>query len=136
MSAWGTELFDNDTSNDLLYEIIEAGDDAKTFIQSLINVELNDDEEFGLLWAYEYIASGAILDALLHGNTYEYQAEGFEEWLQAQSLNSIIEFLPAVLRGLKHVLSENSELNELWQETEDYPEWRSNIEKLITSLER
>ena len=41
-----------------------------------------------------------------------------------------------LVNALKRVLSDKSDLNEMWSENVDgYPEWRGNIEQLIESLE-
>lgn len=135
MGTWGTGVFEDDTTCDLIYRVM--GGEAKPFIQDVVSVEINNNDYLEDWGGYDYIIAGVILDSLLHKNFHNCPVEGFEEWLEAQSPDSIIEFLPAVIRGLKHTLSENSELTEIWQDNEkDYPEWKSNVEKIIASLDR
>lgn len=85
----------------------------------------------------ELLVVGAILDSLLNGNDHGAVTEGYEEWLAAQDATGLKALAPSIARGLTAVISDDAELNELWQENEeDYPAWKANIEKLIDSLER
>lgn len=135
MGAWGTGLFEDDTACDLLYQVMET--EVRTFILSVIEIEVDHDDWLGDRDASQYIVAGAILDTLIHGNSYECRIKGFTEWLANQSSDSVLEFMPAVIRGLKYTLSKKSELNLMWQENEqEYPVWKSNIETIITSLKQ
>jgi len=132
MGAWGMGIFDDDTSCDLVDEAMES-DDAKSFVGRAINHKDSDYLEYEE--CQEVLVSGAILDAMLNGAKYGEDVEGFDDWILIQ--NS--EFIPLVksdiLSGLQKVISEKSELNELWQENEkDYPAWRGNIDEIVGRL--
>lgn len=133
MGAWGTGIFEDDTALDTVQEAIDST--AADFLQQVIVTE--DDEEY-LEYdrAHQIIIAGVILDALLNGTVYEHNDEAFEQWLEQQNRDSVNEFKPAVLAGLKMVLSNQSELNELWQENNmEYPNWRANVEGMIARLQ-
>lgn len=133
MGAWSTGIFEDDTALDIVQEAIDST--AADFLQQVILTE--DDEEY-LEYdrAHQIIIAGVILDALLNGTVYEHNDEAFEQWLEQQNRDSVNEFKPAVLAGLKMVLSNQSELNELWQENNmEYPNWRANVEGMIARLE-
>jgi len=133
MGAWGMGVFDDDTSCDLLYEAMESN--AKAFIENVVGKDVSEYLEYEE--GHEYIVSGAIVDSILNKTNYSHNTEGYDEWLAEQSPELVEEFIPKIITGLNRVLSENSELNELWMENEeDYPEWKSNIEKIITALTR
>lgn len=132
MGAWGTGMFEDDTACDLLYDVMEA--DAKSFIEAAADRNHSDDLEYDE--CQEILVAGAILDSLLNGSDHGAVAEGYEEWIAAQDSNGLEGLAPAIAAGLKAVISDDSELNELWQENEeDYPAWKASIEKLIASLE-
>ena len=133
MGAWGTGIFEDDTALDTVQEAIDST--AADFLQQVILTE--DDEEY-LEYdrAHQIIIAGVILDALLNDTVYEHNDEAFEQWLEQQNRDSVNEFKPAVLAGLKMVLSNQSELNELWQENNmEYPNWRANVEGMIARLQ-
>ncbi|WP_026472193.1 DUF4259 domain-containing protein [Alkanindiges illinoisensis] len=133
MGAWGTGIFEDDTALDAMEEAIDST--AVDFLQQVILTE--DDEEY-LEYdrAHQIIIAGVILDYLLNGTVYDHNDEAFEQWLEQQSRNDLNQFKTAVLAGLKIVLSNQSELNELWQENNvEYPNWRANVEAMIARLE-
>ena len=131
MGAWGTGVFEDDTSCDLLCDALE--DDAKKFIQETISSQ--DAEYLEYTEGHAFIVSGVIADSILNQASYDHETEGFDEWMDQQQPDSLLEFVPDIVTGLKRVISEDSELNELWQENEEeYPEWKSNIEEIITAL--
>lgn len=134
MGAWGTGIFEDDTALDTIAEVIES--EASDFLEQVTLTE--DDEEYlDYDRAHQIIIAGVIVDAVLNGTVFEHNDEGFEDWLEQQSSDEILPFKPAVLAGLKIVLSDDSELNELWQENSmEYPNWRANVENIIARLER
>ena len=131
MGAWGMDVFEDDTSCDLLYDAMET--DAKSFIAKAITHR--DSEYLEYDDCHEVIVSGVILDAIINKNSYKHETDGFDDWLAAQKVESIQEYKDDVLSSLKSVLSDKSELNELWAENEeDYPVWKKNIESIISKL--
>lgn len=133
MGAWGTGIFDDDTALDAIEEAIDST--AADFLQQAL---LTDDDEEYLEYdrAHQIIIAGVILDFLLNGTVYDHNDETFEQWLAQQSKDGVDQFKPAVLAGLKIVLSEQSELNQLWQENNmEYPNWHANVEGIIARLE-
>ncbi len=124
MGAWGMGVFDDDTSCDLIYEIIES--DAFTFISNAIKHKDSDYLEYEE--CHEVIVAGAVLDNLLNGTCYAHNSEDFDDWLTKQDRSKLAPLKAEVCSCLSLVLSDKSELNELWEENEeDYPEWKKNI---------
>lgn len=131
MGAWGTGIFEDDISCDLIYEAMVA--EADTFISRAAKLIDRDYLEYDD--GQEIIVSGVILDSILNGTKYQHNSEEFNSWLTQQTSESVSKFKPKIVKGLKLVLSDNSELNELWRENEgDYYTWKSNIEKMIKNL--
>ncbi|ABD81096.1 DUF4259 domain-containing protein [Saccharophagus degradans] len=131
MGAWGMGVFDDDTSCDLLYDAMDT--DAGTFIAKAVGHKDSDYLEYDD--CHEVIVSGAILDSLLVGTKYSHETEGYDDWLSKQDKSALSKYKEDIVSGLNLVLSDKSELNELWQENEeDYPTWKSNIEGIIANL--
>lgn len=131
MGAWGMGVFDDDTSCDLLYDAMDT--DAYTFIAKAVGHKDSDYLEYDE--CHEVIVSGAILDSLLVGTKYSHETEGYDDWLLKQDKSKLSKYKEDIVSGLNLVLSDKSELNELWQENEeDYPTWKSNIEGIIANL--
>lgn len=84
---------------------------------------------------HEVVVSGAILDSLFNGEKYANATDGYDEWLAKQDKSGLSELTESIISGLELVLSDKSELNELWQENEeDYATWKKNIENIISNL--
>jgi hypothetical protein len=131
MGAWGMGVFDDDTSCDLLYDAMETN--ANSFIEKAATHK--DSEYLEYEECHEVIVSGSILDSILNGTEYSHQTEGYDDWLSKQDKSGLSEYKGSIVSGLNLVLSDKSELNELWQENEeDYPVWRRNIENIISNL--
>ncbi|MFA0813591.1 DUF4259 domain-containing protein [Microbulbifer epialgicus] len=131
MGTWGMGFFEDDTACDLRDDAIDS--DAVSFICNAISSK--DADYIELDQCHELIISGVILDFLIKGKNHDPENEAFTEWLSQQNRDDVISFKPDVLEGLHSVLSEKSELKELWQQNEDDSQkWKSNIENLISSL--
>jgi len=131
MGAWGMGVFDDDTSCDLLYEAMET--DALSFIKKAQNHK--DAEYLEYDECHEVIVAASIMDYILNGTKYNHNTEGYDEWLSKQGKEGIEDLKSDISEGLRRVLSEESELNELWLENEeDYPAWKGNIESILSNL--
>jgi hypothetical protein len=132
MGAWGTDIFQDDSSCDCLYEAMETN--AKTFIAKAISYGENylDYDE-----CQEIIVSGVIIDSIINNKKYTTPIDTFGEWLSKQDKNTLLSLREKVISKLKRVISENSEIHDLWLENEDaYPIWKSNITAIIESLSK
>lgn len=131
MGTWGTGLFEDDTACDLIYEAIDTK--AKKFIAKA--VKLKDQDYLESDDCHMLIIAGVITDTLLNSTNHNCSAEGFDKWVSKQKASSVEKFKSEVIAGLNDVLSDKSELNELWSENEeDYPAWKANVENIINKL--
>jgi hypothetical protein len=131
MGAWGMGVFDDDTSCDLLYEAMET--DALSFIKKAQNHK--DAEYLEYDECHEVIVAASIMDYILNGTKYNHNTDGYDEWLSKQGKEGIEDLKSDISESLRRVLSEESELNELWLENEeDYPTWKVNIESILSNL--
>lgn len=139
MGAWNYGIFDDDTAYDFFEEI---KDDAKKFFKSsfekAINSEYVDYDD-----CHAVTVSAAYMDNLLNGSIYRNDNENDEDENNVNLFGSlhkdlkIDELKPLAVRALEKVISDNSELNELWSDNEElYPKWRQNIEDLILRINK
>lgn len=132
MGAWGMGVFDDDTSCDIIEDAIDEG----TSIEALIGKALgaSNSEYIEYTECHEIIVAGAMTNALLNEIVYP-GVDGLDSWLASQNEDQASQHKANLVVALKKVLSEGSELNELWSENEDdYPTWRGNIESIISGL--
>lgn len=133
MGTWDTGIFDDDTTLDAMEQAMDTT--AQDFIAQVTSI-ISDEEYLDFERAHQLIIAAAIVDHLLNGSPYAHNDEGFESWLEQQSTAGLPEFKPALLTGLHWVLSDQCELNELWQENSvEYPVWRANVENIIGRLQ-
>ena len=137
MGAWDYGIFDDDTAYDFTNEIkSNAKEFFKTSFGDAIKSEYLEYDECHMV-----TVSGAYLDNYLNGTKYRTDNEEdkdesnvnlFKDLYKGESLENLKEI---AIEALKKVISDNSELNELWSENEElYPKWKGNIENLINRL--
>lgn len=134
MGAWGHLNFENDTALDLVYEIEEKGADRiKNAIEAINSREedafLDSDLCSEALAAIEYIAA-------VKEKASEDFPEDAEEWLtpaNKENLLAIRNLIPKSKQAIDRI-QHNSELKDLWEETEDFNEWTKVLEDLSTRI--
>lgn len=131
MGAWGIGIFENDEASDWVYTLAEEeGADAlrETLMAAadLFGLEeiLEEPAGSGALAAAEVVAA-------LLGNPSANLPEEVSEWVQGKELGSE---LASVAQKAVEVVLTNSELKELWQETEDFNEWKAIVNNLKERL--
>ncbi len=134
MGVWSHEPFGNDDAADWVYELENAQDDAvlaKVFESAIENKDeyLEADDASVIIAAVEVIAK-----LLGKGTQVDAYTAQIDEWVNTVKIEPSPELLEKARTALDLVLSDDSELNELWGETEYYDDWRANIAALKTAL--
>jgi hypothetical protein len=137
MGAWGHGHFEDDAAFDFMAEIEESDDQKellKNTFKTAIETEYLDADE-----ANAVIVAATYVDNQVNGTTFS--ADDAEDPYDVDTFASRypeIDLSPLqadAVQSLKIVLSERSELNELWAENEElYSAWRQGIEQLIQRL--
>ena len=132
MGAWGTGNFDNDTALDWVFELEEVND--LSLIEKTINAVFDDDyidSDIGCeaLIAIETIAR--LIGNFGKDNSY---AEDLDSWVKSHNLDVNNELMARGKKALDLIVSEKSELYELWEETEDFDTWKNEIDDLRARL--
>ena len=131
MGAWGHKTFQDDTTCDWVYELQETEDPIEFLRESLTPEDENYieyDNGCGILGASEAIYG------ICH-DSRDQENEEFTSWVAANKGLDVTTLKGLAVSSMQKVLSENSELNELWSENEEfYPQWREEIEAMIKGL--
>ncbi len=127
MGAWGVKPFENDSASDFLYEF-----ENNSFEEILKNAfELEDEDYIEVDEGSVIVAASEILAKIIKNKENE-----LPDNLKIDKNINIKELSKKAKNSLEIVISENSELNELWQESDEYEKWvetiNSNIEILKT----
>ena len=133
MGTWSTTAFGNDFALDWAQDLQESKD--LFFIEDTLNNVLSADsaEYLEAPFAAEGLAAIEVLARIYgkpgddDGNTEEIDAWVEEVSKKAKRRTDLIE---KSLRAIEHILSERSELRELWQDSEHYEDWRASVTDL------
>ena len=130
MGAWGHGVFDNDTACDWAYSLEESNDlsvvDAaldKVLATQTRYLEAGDSEE--ALAAVEVVAR-------LQGNVGEKnsQTETVDAWVAKHRFDVSPPLARKALATIERILSEPSEILELWEENGEVETWKTHVENL------
>lgn len=127
MGAWGLQSFDNDDALDWLAELAESED------LSVLKAALVCEEDYiESPEACNALAAGEVVLALLGKPRVELPEEA-QEWVEHHRLDAK-PLVPLAIKILTQILGEDSELKELWEETEDFEAWQQDVQGLLGRL--
>ena len=146
MGVWGTGNFENDTALDLVAELMETEEGAAILVSSLqatANIPagetLDSDDAVETLVAAEFLAAAL-------GVASDDFPEEAAEWLAQNDLLAADSFIGGpreekikwlstlALRAIERIHSGDSELDELWEESDEYEEWLATLDELKARL--
>lgn len=133
MGTWAVSAFGNDFALDWAEDLQESKD--LFFIENTLNNVLGQDcaEYLEAPFAAEGLAAVEVL-ARLQGKPGEPEEdiEDIDAWVAEVSakVKRRHDLVEKSLRAIDHILSERSELRELWQESDEYDNWRASVENL------
>jgi len=135
MGAWGTGIFQDDSSLDWIEDAYASGgvEAVRSALEEAADASAGDyldyDQGAAARAAAEVVA--AAFDA-----PPEAEADALDTLLEhGDSVTEDDELIPLALRAARRVASENSELHELWTEEENTAkEWAGAMEGLETRL--
>jgi hypothetical protein len=134
MGAWDSDPFGNDTACDWTNDAERAADlsfIAKTIEK--IHQQGGDYLEAGE--AEEAIAAADTL-ARLRGRFYTRNSytESIDEWVANHSITPPREMLDSAIHAIDRILTEPSELLELWGDSKEFVEWKKHLSDLQDRL--
>lgn len=134
MGAWGIGSFDNDDAADFLADVTESGD--LSLIREVLGNVIASTEYVEAPDACQAIAASEVLAAALGRPTSAAQQEDeIGQWV-ARIRPTVDNALAAQARdALTRILAQDSELRELWAETEEFSEWQATVVELRRQLQ-
>jgi hypothetical protein len=134
MGVWSHEPFGNDTANDWAYGLEDVQD--LSLIEAAFDaVNNNDGEYLDASVAEEAVAAAETLAHLLgRGAQMDSYTEKVQRWAKSVSARPNPALKNKARQALQRVLADGSELRELWEETEEYPEWQKSITRLQVAI--
>lgn len=134
MGAWGFGSFENDDAGDFLGDLTDSGDLA--LIREAIDNVLTSTEYVEAPDACMAIVAAEVVAAALGRPTLAaQQEEELTRWL-SRIRPRIDTGLAAQARdALARILAPNSELRELWEETDDLSDWQASVLELDRQLQ-
>lgn len=134
MGTWSHESFGNDTANDWAYELEDATDFS--VIEAALQVVLDEGDEYlDADLAMEAIAAIEVIAKRLgKGTQSDVYTEKVDQWLETISEQPSDDLLSLAKRVLERIVADDSELKELWLESDEYELWLGNIQQLKDAL--
>lgn len=134
MGTWSHESFGNDTANDWAYELEDATDFS--VIETALQVALDEGDEYlDADLAMEAIAAVEVIAKRLgKGTQSDVYTEKVDQWLETISEQPSDDLLSLAKRVLERIVADDSELKELWLESDEYELWLGNIQQLKDAL--
>ncbi|WP_423205714.1 DUF4259 domain-containing protein [Pseudomonas kribbensis] len=134
MGTWSIHAFGNDEAADFAIELSESSN--LDLIQSALEDVIAADEYLEAPEADRGIAAAAVL-ALLNGQEIPGALdEAISTWVKSQTTKPSSALLTKAQVVIERVLSENSELAELWIESDEYESWQDGLRLIKASLGR
>ena len=126
MGTWSHEPFGNDTAADWAFGL----EGRKDF--SLIEAALRQaGESDGYLDADVAVEAIAAAEVLAHakgrGTQSDAYTEPVEHWLRSLQVSPPPGLYTLAQRALARVLGPGSELRELWEESDEFPQWEQSV---------
>lgn len=129
MAAWGTKTFEEDTANDWIQELIDS-EDARELLSESLSVDpgyIEADQAAIVLAASETLI--ALLDEPRIGVPGE-----LVDWVGDNECDDVSELPEEALPALDKVLGKESELRDIWADSEDFDEWLENVESMREAI--
>lgn len=135
MGTWSHESFGNDTANDWAYELEDATDFS--VIEAALQAALDEGDEYlDADLAMEAIAAVEVIAKRLgKGTQSDVYTEKVDQWLETISEQPSDGLLSLAKRVLERIVADDSELKELWLESDEYELWLGNIQQLNDALQ-
>jgi len=131
MGTWGYNTFENDSASDWLFDLEAEGMDL---LQRSLSPKMTGNDFLDADSGVGILAAAEIIYGVL-SSPREGLPDDAVKWINANKDADVACFKPLCEGQLGRVLSEQSELRQLWQENdEDFENWKTNVESLRDAL--
>lgn len=133
MGAWSHEPFGNDAACDWSYELLGGND--LTLVREAVDAVLNQEGYLDADLACEALAAAEVLSRHMgRGTQSDAYTTDIEAWLTTVSERPDPELIDKARRAIDRIMADDSELRELWDESEDALKWSDSVAALRLSL--
>jgi hypothetical protein len=134
VGTWSHEPFSNDTANDWACAL-EKKSDFSLVAQAIQNVLGNGADYLDSDVAVEAVAASEVLaKALGRGTQSDAYTEKVDAWVKSVTAKPSSDLLSKAQQALTRILGPDSELRELWEESDDFESWDSSIKALRAAV--
>lgn len=134
MGCWAIDSFGNDDAADWLGNLIESNDLSPA--RQAVSAVLAEDDYLDAPYATEALAAIAVVAAALGRPTTS--AKGHPDllaWVAQVKPNPDSSLVSDSIRAIDRILAADSELRDLWEETDEFNEWQANVVELRAALQ-
>lgn len=125
MGAWNYGVFDDDTAYDALDDLresLEIISDMEKYFDAVIGAEYVDYDE-----GHYALVSAAVIDSVINDIPHRCDEDDYFEWTKSLKYLDFSPVKQKAVQAIDAVLSDNSELRELWEENAElYGAWRED----------
>jgi hypothetical protein len=134
MGTWGPGVFDNDTACDFALAVANSGG-LRALVQALDRVVSSDGDYLEAPDATEGLAAAEIVARLKGspGQQTGYTAS-IDAWIKGLKTGVSDELVEKAKRSIVRILTEPSELLELWTASDDFDGWKRSVEEVSKRL--
>jgi uncharacterized protein DUF4259 len=134
MGAWGVGVFDDDAALDFLAELADSSRPLQLMSNAFEEAQGAEYIEYDL--GQSVLVSAAVIDAIMNGTRHAESLEELDSFVESQKSLEVSPLRKNASAAVRLVLSEGSELRELWSENAaDFPAWRTRLESLAGRLD-
>lgn len=133
MGAWSHEPFGNDAASDWKYGLLEA-DDLELIESTLDAVLAVGGDYLDADLASEAIAGVEVLAKLVgKGTQKDSYTEEVDQWVKQHPQRPNATLMTKARKALQRIQAPDSELLELWEESEEGSEWKATLRALAAA---
>jgi len=131
VGAWGSGPFENDDALDWVASLVGSSGEA-TLVEAFAQVALRDDQYLEAPDASVAVAAAEVV-ATARGAPGAGLPSAVDEWITSHK-NEVTVPTAELARSAMERVASNSELAEVWEESDSSSEWRATIESLQQRL--
>lgn len=133
MGTWSVDAFGNDDAADWVFELAKSDD--LSLVEAAINGALVESDYLDAADAAIALAAIEVI-ARLNGNWGDRNAytEPVDDWVAQVNVQPGPELLARARAAIDRILSKDSEMLELWQDSGDYEDWLGSVENLRSRI--
>ena len=134
MGSWNSDPFGNDTAGDWSYDLEKTND--LSLIKITLKAALDTEVDYLEAPIAEQAIAAAEVLARLKGKYYVKNAYTacVDKWVEKHPLVPAADLIADAKNAIARILTPPSELLELWQDSDEFENWKLHLDQLIVRL--